>query len=197
MRKGYLLAVIFSFVLVLLGVTPVYAAEPASIQFEIHLDITGDIPSSAKSFTFVLEAIDNAPMPERDTLRLTGTESGKFSPIAYSKPGTYHYTVCQVIGDTNGYVYDDTVYDLDVYVTTDDSGSLDAVIWAYEAGDSEKTDEILFTNQYLSESGETPQTGDTSKIGFWITISAACLLGLAVVAADSYKTHNNSGSKRI
>lgn len=195
MRKRSILAVLFSFLLTFLCVVPVYAAERASIQLEIQLDISGELPSSAESFTFVLEAAGDAPMPESNTISITGEGSGRFSSIIYTKPETYHYTVRQIAGDTEGYTYDDTVYDLTVQVTTSDTGTLKAVCWAYEQGNSLKTDRILFENQYSlpqsGDSGETPQSGDASNIRFWSVICIASLAGLiAVVSIHGYNRKN-------
>lgn len=187
MRKRPILAVLFSFLLTFLCAVPTYAAELASIQLEIQLDISGELPSSAESFTFVLETADDAPMPEVNTISITGAGSSRFSSITYTKPETYHYTVRQIAGDAEGYTYDDTVYDLTVQVTTSDTGALKAVCWAYEQGNSQKTDQILFTNQYLppkpDDTGESPQTGDGSHVGFWGALCSTGLLGLIAAAS--------------
>lgn len=191
MRKRPILAVLFSFLLTFLCVVPAYAAELASIQLEIQLDISGELPSSAESFTFVLEAAGDAPMPESNTISITGAGSGRFSSIIYTKPETYHYTVRQIAGDVKGYDYDDTVYDLTVQVTTSDTGVLRAVCWAYEQGNPRKTDQILFTNQYLlpkpDDASENPRSGDTSNVGFWIALCSTSLLGLIAVVLIQIK----------
>ena len=78
MKKGHMVIALFGFVLALFGAVPAYAAEEISIQPEIILNITGDIPSSAESFTFVLEAIDDAPMPQNNQISISGTGKGSF-----------------------------------------------------------------------------------------------------------------------
>lgn len=200
MKKGPILTVLFSFLLAFLCVSPTYAAELASIQLEIQLDISGELPSSAESFTFVLEAAGDAPMPEANTISITGAGSGRFSSIIYTKPETYHYTVRQIKGDMEGYVYDDTVYDLTVQVTTSDTGALNSVCWVYEQGNNRKTDQILFNNQYLpkpDDTGETPQTGDTSNVGFWIALCSTSLLGLIAVISIHIKTEKIKKCRKI
>ncbi len=181
MRKRHILTVFFSFVFMFFCVIPANAAELTSIQLEIKLDITGEIPSSTESFTFVLEAIGDAPVPENNTVTISGKGSGRFSPIIYTKPETYHYTVQQIIGAAEGYVYDDKVYDLTVQVTTNDSGSLNAVLLVYEQGNSRKTNQIMFTNQYLLATiDNTPQTDDTTDVVLWSALGIISLLGIIV-----------------
>lgn len=192
MRKGRILAVLCCVLLALLWVPPAYAAESAALQLEIDLDITGDAPASAESFTFVLEAVGDAPMPENHRVTITGTGIGSFSSITYTDPETYHYTVRQEAGQAEGYVYDGTVYDLTVQVTTSDTGALKTAVWASARGSTQKTDQILFTNQYRGPEpqnpepqnpgpqnpGQTPQTGDTSNMALWSVLCLAGLLGL-------------------
>ena len=195
MKKGHMVIALFGFVLALFGAVPAYAAEEISIQPEIILNITGDIPSSAESFTFVLEAIDDAPMPQNNQINISGTGKGSFPSIIYTKPETYHYTVRQIAGHAEGYVYDDAVYYLIVQVTTNDAGSLNAVFWISESGSSQKIDHILFTNQYFrpdsNGTGEIPQTGDTSNLASLWVVSMASLLGLMIVRSLYAKTGKN------
>lgn len=48
-------------------------------------------------------------MPEEDTLVITDSDTNTFRPITYTKPGDYVYTVTQVAGSEQDFIYDDAV----------------------------------------------------------------------------------------
>ena len=54
---------------------------------------------------------------EEDTASVTGAGTASFSPITYEKAGIYKYTIQEVAGETAGFQYDQTVYNVTVTVT--------------------------------------------------------------------------------
>jgi pilin isopeptide linkage protein len=92
----------------------------------------------------------------QDPLKLEmqdGMESGFV--VEFTAPGTYHYTVRQTQGKTNGILYDDTVYAVDVYVTEDEKGKMTAEPVAYIKGSREKQEKLSFVNKRDAETRTT------------------------------------------
>lgn len=84
----------------------------------------GNIPS----FSFTLTAKDGAPMPagaKDGSITVTNSASGdiNFGQIAYSKAGTYEYTIAEVQDGKSGYDYDTQSYTMTVSVSVDNQTS--------------------------------------------------------------------------
>lgn len=165
---------------------PVYASsEPVELSIEVDNIVEGDIPPLAENFTFILEAVNGAPMPESNTLTISGTDTGRFQPITYTKPETYHYTLHEVIGSSQGYSYDNRIYDVTVQVVTDETGMLYVSMYVNEQGSEFKSKTIKFVNNYEVATVKNPQeskkpanitTGDNTNLMFWSALSSITLL---------------------
>lgn len=186
--SGAVLCLITSVLLVI----PAYAeAESIKVSLGVELQVTGDVPSTAEPATFELQPVDGAPMPDSSTITVTGAGAGSFSPITYTEPETYDYTLSQRAGNTEGCTYDETVYDVTVQVTTDDAGVLAAAVTVAKEGETAKTGSALFVNQYQVQgstpsgpehpSQNAPKTGDTARPALWIALGVAALLGLLAI----------------
>ena len=118
---------------------------------------------------------------EQTELELKGGEKGYFQ-ISYHYPGTYYYTVSQIAGTDKKTTYDNTEYQVDVYVTESENGELFAQPILYLKGEDEKKAELAFKNTRETEKGSsnTPntakgktdtrhkvKTGDTTDIVWW------------------------------
>ena len=209
MRRTRLCAALAVFLVLLLWLTPVSAASSAQLQLEVEKTILGDRPAPQETFTFLLEPVGDAPMPEEDTVTITGSGKVTFPPITFDTPEDYHYTLREVPGDTWGYTYDETVYLLTVQVTTDNAGNLTATLYLSKEGGEGKADKIEFVNRYRAPRPDTPEepeepvnpddtdppvdpqpkpptdsadTGDESFLGLWITLCALAVCGLAGTA---------------
>lgn len=123
--------------------------------------VTGDVPRTAGTFTFVLTAVtQNAPMPEESTgtkkeITITGTGSSSFGDITFSEPGTYIYTITEKNTGAKGYTYDDNVYTLS-YVVTEKGKEL-SVSCTIADGKGNRVSTPVFTNEY--HESELPYTG--------------------------------------
>lgn len=125
---------------------------------------------------------------ETTELELKAGEKGEFS-ITYTYPGTYHYTVSQTKGTDKYTTYDDTIFNVDVYVTEDENGTLKADPVLYSQGDACKRVELIFknvrkvpaknkTNNVAANKKKTSPkktekgavTGDTSGIMVWLAV---------------------------
>lgn len=166
------------------------AASPVSLQLEVRAELTGDTPTSPEPFTFVLEAVDNAPMPETNRITIVGEGKSSFPSISYTELETYAYTLREIDGKAEGYTYDDTIYDVTVQITVDDAGNLQVSQYVSEQGSNLKKDKIVFVNQYKSEDKSTGnptsgtdsvKTGDSTQLGFWLLVGVIALFGLFMV----------------
>lgn len=138
-----------SLVTAVVFVLPVCAQNtPAELQLEVEKILTGDKPAKAATFTFELEAVDNAPMPQQDTITITGEGTAQFDTITYTVPEDYQYVIREKQEKLSGYTFDETVYDVTVRVTTDDNGVLTAAVYMEKDGSTGKTDKAVFTNRY-------------------------------------------------
>lgn len=206
MRRTRLSAALAVLLVLLLWLTPVSAAASAQLQLEVEKTLIGDKPASQETFTFLLEPVGDAPMPEENTVTITGSGTVTFPPITYDAPEDYHYTLRELPGETWGYTYDDTVYLLTVQVTTDDAGNLTATLYLSQEGSEGKADKLEFINRYRAPRPDTPEepvdpddttppvepepqpptdsvdTGDDSFLGIWITLCVLAACGLAGTA---------------
>lgn len=206
MRRTRLSAALAVLLVLLLWLTPVSAAASAQLQLEVEKTLIGDKPASQETFTFLLEPVGDAPMPEENTVTITGSGKVTFPPIIYDAPEDYHYTLRELPSETWGYAYDDTLYLLTVQVTTDDAGNLTATLYLSQEGSEGKADKIAFINRYRAPRPDTPEepvdpddttppvepepqpptdsvdTGDESFLGIWITLCVLAVCGLAGTA---------------
>ncbi len=118
---------------------------------EVSKVYTGQARPSDKSFSFTLAAVTNgAPMPDKDTVTVTGVGKAAFGETTYTKAGVYSYTITEndLDNDKTGYTKDSTVYTFTVTVT-DDNGTLKAQS-ALTKGGSEAS-AAVFTNNYAPQ----------------------------------------------
>ena len=115
-----------------LNVTNTYI-EPVALsvpEVEKRIRVMGEGEASLATFTFTLTAQDDAPLPEgsngnKKDIQLNGMGSISFGEIKFTLPGTYTYTIEEVIGSASGYTYDTTKYTYTV-VVKEEGGELSA-----------------------------------------------------------------------
>jgi pilin isopeptide linkage protein len=145
-------------------------ANRAAVSFEVRLEMNGDIPDEDVPFTFLLDAVDGAPLPSTSHVTISGEGTAQFDEIVFTKPGTYIYTVSQRDDGLANYVYDSKVYTVGVTVRYGNNERLVAtysVATAYHVSDDmeieAKEPEILFINEYNEPDDPEPVTPDTSE----------------------------------
>ena len=136
---------------------------------------------------------------EQTELELKGGEKGFFQ-ISYNYPGNYNYTVSQIAGTDKKTTYDNTEYQVDVYVTESENGELFAQLILYLKGEDEKKAELAFKNTRETEKGSsnTPntakgktdtrhkvKTGDTTDIILWSVFLV--ISGMVLITATLQK----------
>ncbi|MDO4616162.1 MAG: FctA domain-containing protein [Lachnospiraceae bacterium] len=164
----------------LLYTQTVYAAAPVSVVLPVSC--SGGNPLEA--FTVVLD-MESAEFQTADRLYLQLKADGEDAfTIQYSYPGTYRYKIHQEAGNDKTTTYDSTVYQVSVFVTEDEQGTLHAEPVLYTEGSSEKKAELSFRNsaetgasKNSSRTASAVQTGDHSML----LLYAGLLLGSAVI----------------
>jgi len=158
---GYLQSVVqndpYDFTITNTAVKPVTLTVP---EIQKNIDITGNGPAEDSIFTFVMEGVGNAPMPDGAkngalTMYITGAGSTKPGSITYGTAGTYFYHIYEQAGNESGYTYDTSVYVYKVDVAAE-NGVLKANASLTKIGGSGGTYEnAAFTNKYNNTSPKT------------------------------------------
>lgn len=114
------------------------------------------------------------------------------SPVTFTEPGEYTYTIVEVSGSVSGVTYDDAVHTAVVTVTDNGDGTLSATVTYDGSGKLP-----VFTNVFTpSEPGKPekpskpgiPQTGDFSAA----VIGGTGLAAVALIATGLYLRRRNS-----
>jgi pilin isopeptide linkage protein len=121
-------------------------SNAVSVAFEVSLEFEGEMPVEHDPFTFILEEEDGSPLPDSPFVTIDGEGVAEFDEIDFTEPGEYIYHVYERDDGVENFVYDDSVYTIDVDVKYDNDGDLVATYTAYS--DEVKEPEILFINLY-------------------------------------------------
>lgn len=133
------------------------AAEPANATVDIPVckQVVGDTPKTDDACTFVLKAVDGAPMPDGSvsgtkSVQVAGEGDVSFGQIGYTDLGEYRYTISEAKGNNQRYAYDMTVYSADVQVAWKDEvgGQMVATLYLAKEDGMYKQEKALFTNRY-------------------------------------------------
>lgn len=159
------------------------ADKKATAKLKLYQEVSG-LQKTDESFTYQLEAQeDNIPVPEQKVI--TGNGAGEvFFEVEYRETGIYRYTLRQIAGNAANWSYDDSVYQVEVYVLRgEDTDELETLVIYYDK-DGNKA-EAVFHNSYHTpqiEQGkpDAVKTGDTATRGLWLTAMAAAV-GVAAV----------------
>ena len=123
-----------------------YDVTSVSVALPVRKIVSNQQPPKGQEETFLfrLETLEDAPMPEGDTLTITGSGSAAFAPIEFKQAGSYVYRISEIPGNHTGYTYDGTVHTITVTVT--DTESVLGAVWTVD-GDAGQT-AAVFENSY-------------------------------------------------
>ena len=135
-----------------------YADYSATAEIPVTVSRSGGVPDNA-TYTVVLAAEDGAPEPKQSTYTFTDKDHAlyfketKTFEINFTAPGIYYYTISQIISDSDKVdhmTYDQTVYDVEIYVLNGENNSLYTLINITKQGDEtkEKIADPSFNNYY-------------------------------------------------
>lgn len=171
-----IIPVLLSFMLFIMMFVHVFAMEntTAEIAFTIN-----DSPGSV-----VIEAIDNAPLPEQT--KLNNVTEGSFK-MTYSEPDTYKYKIYQIAGTEENIKYDENVYNVTISVMVNEDGNLYTIVTISINDDMHKPNAIIFENEKFIEQEtpsktpqDTPQTSDESNLMFYVLMSGLSFFAMCV-----------------
>lgn len=181
-----LLILLFSCISLWLLPVSAEAAVPTSVKIPVSCE--GGNP--LEEFTCVLEMESHdLQTPDHLMIRMKSGEEGAFT-IHYVYPGVYHYRIRQEEGADKKTSYDSTVYEVDVYVTEDEKGQLEAEPVVFTQGSNEKKAEVAFHNTGSSTPSRTVRssggnkssgnvmTGDSAEPLFYISLFSASAVTL-------------------
>ena len=141
--------------------TNTYTADPATVQLRVHKQLDGRAWQNDDNFTFTLTAAEGTPALDTNTTYTTSvdstTQSATFSPITYTKIGTYTYTItendfdpAQIPGVTKGEPVTVTV------TVTNNNGQLEAdVNYSDSYTDTDGTTYAKYINTYSTLAADT------------------------------------------
>ncbi len=161
MKKNYtryLVAFLILTVHLVMFVPAAQAAEVSIAGIPVAVSLSGNIPKIDEEYEIVLKAEDMAyPMPSGSedgvyNLIVTGANTVTLPGIKYSALGIYTYMISQTAGTNELGNYDDSIYNVIVYITRAEDGSgLESTVVVHRVGETEKLDEIRFHNDYEIE----------------------------------------------
>ena len=122
-----------------------YEAAPVPVALEAAKILDGRT-LNADEFSFELKDAEGEVLQTK-----TNAADGSvvFDVLNYEETGTYTYTVNEVRGTLGGVTYDETVYNVEVTVTDNGVGQLEAAV-AITAG-GETKEEVVFNNTYAPD----------------------------------------------
>lgn len=188
------------------GVT---ASEPPSATVPVEITLEGTLPSISEIFTVVLTANDEStPMPFGATggeykMTMTGASKQNLTPISYSTPGIYLYSIRQLPGTTKDCTYSTDVYHLKVTVSYSETKQALETTTSLRRNDEEaKCSVARFHNKYKTippapsndpntpgKKGKNPRTGDSSDFILFAGIAFASIITIILMLFSKRKQY--------
>lgn len=136
--------------------TPLDAVIPFSC---VKADVDG------ATYEFVIEPLDDvSPSPKQDTITMDETGNSAFV-IELTEPGTFLYKVYEKKGSNSDIIYDETVYTVTLFVTSNDEGNLEYQVILAKEGMVKPT-EVAFINDAVRKPDRKDpvvKTGDAGR----------------------------------
>lgn len=161
MRKNvkYMLSLLMCMCLVGTSLTSVFAKNnntSLSLIIEQNFDIKGEETSEVDDlFHYRLTALsDEAPMPQGSSnnqyfFSIKGNDCFEVGPMTYLHEGVYRYQLSHISLASNNYTYDNSTFNIIVYVTKENG--IHSVVENTNTG--EKVSKIEYTHSYNSQTG--------------------------------------------
>lgn len=149
--------------------TAAFAQGGVAVTLPVSIRTAGADPEPNAAYTFCLQAVDNAPMPDgaqngQYSVTVQGAGDYTFPQITYTAPGIYYYQISHVAGADTRCTYDATVYNVTVAITNKQDGTgLESAVTAHTGPSADKRDAMLFTNVYAPHPTTPPTATPTPK----------------------------------
>ncbi len=204
--KFMMALLIFTMCLIVVAPTAL-AADTSSVEIPVTVTLTGFPPEIDEDFEIVLKANESAyPMPVGSAngiykMMVTGAATAKLPEITFSALGIYTYTISQTAGVDELCTYDESVYNVKVYITNAEDGSgLQSTVIAYKTSEADKLDKIEFINDYEVEipdeeipggptdpPDDAPKTGDDTLIWPYIALFIGAITVILILTLTGKK----------
>lgn len=149
--------------------TAAFAQGGVAVTLPVSIRTAGADPEPNAAYTFCLQAVDNAPMPDgaqngQYSVTVQGAGDYTFPQITYTAPGIYYYQISHVAGADTRCTYDATMYNVTVAITNKQDGTgLESAVTAHTGPSADKRDAMLFTNVYAPRPTTPPTATPTPK----------------------------------
>lgn len=136
------------------------------------------------------------PLPSQEIITVDEDGKGEFI-LHITEPGTYEYQVYQIKGADTDVVYDDTKYDVHVYVISNEDGNLEYSVAVNISNTDQKPDSVEFKNIAADKTTETTteattvpptntsaqsaKTGDETAVGFLVLMLIIASMGIIIL----------------
>ena len=130
--------------------TNTYAVQPVDSSITDQLSIGKTIDGremQAGEFDFVLVDAAGNTVAAGDNDQAGTSSTVTFTPIQFTEPGEYDYTVRELNSGKGGVSYDSTSYQAHASVKDNGDGTL-SVTWTVSKGDEPVTEGVVFNNTY-------------------------------------------------
>ena len=129
--------------------------QSCSVSIPVEVKVTGSRIPADIPYRLLMKAITpEAPMPQSEELVLVNGGQSEFGPMVYTQTGDYQYEIYQNSEPRDRFTYDERIYRVTVRITNGENGELESQVWATdEASEEEKTESIVFTNNYKRPGG--------------------------------------------
>lgn len=141
--------------------------QSCSVSIPVEVKVTGSRIPADIPYRLLMKAITpEAPMPQSEELVLVNGGQSEFGPMVYTQTGDYQYEIYQNSEPRDRFTYDERIYRVTVRITNGENGELESQVWATdEASEEEKTESIVFTNNYKRPGGGGGGGGSDSDPG--------------------------------
>lgn len=158
----------YIFILCMLLFSFLQAVYGANVYSEVTAEIPVTFENKSKTdheLTAVIEAVDNAPMPDKSEIKLSASGEGSFK-VRVDRPGKLTYRVYQKKGSNKRIEYDKRVYIAKVLVinSTEKDGELEYCI-SVSSDDGVKTKTARFVNRDSDSDSSQSGGGGGGKDG--------------------------------
>lgn len=134
---------------------------PIDVSIDVSSKVTGNTPTTSETFSFeIVPEQEDYPIADPSTFKIVGTGTTTVS-FVFDTVGVYEYSIFQTDMDNSRYNYDETVYELSVYVKSE-NGELEAVLLAYKNDGDNKSADITFSNYYKRSVSKSDTDLDTT-----------------------------------
>ena len=135
-----------------------FTPDPIEVNFSGLKELTGRELIDGE-FEFVIEAIDEAPLPQVTTVNNDEEGNIAFGTIVFAEEGTYQYIIKEIDNGIAGIEYDTNDVYVEVVVSKNDDGVLSKTVTYTKAGETDS--KAYFENTYTTKS--TDVTLDINK----------------------------------